>query len=59
MPIVKCECKKCKYYDERFYCTKNILELTKNGQCKEGEKRGCKMQLKKLNSYLKLRNRRN
>lgn len=32
MAIVKCENTKCKYYDDGFYCTKFIVEMT-NGMC--------------------------
>lgn len=28
MAIVKCENTKCKYYDDGFYCTKFIVEMT-------------------------------
>ena len=38
MPIVKCECKECKFYDDRFYCTKDVIELKPYGQCVEGIK---------------------
>lgn len=36
MPIVKCDCKECKFYDDRFYCCKDIVELKTYGQCVEG-----------------------
>ena len=32
MAIVKCENTKCKYYDDGFYCTKFIVEMT-DGMC--------------------------
>ena len=32
MAIVKCENTKCKYYDDGFYCTKFIVEMT-DGIC--------------------------
>ena len=32
MAIVKCENTKCKYYDDGFYCTKSIVEMT-DGMC--------------------------
>lgn len=32
MAIVKCENAKCKYYDDGFYCTKFIVEMT-DGMC--------------------------
>lgn len=32
MAIVKCENTKCKYYDDGFYCTKIIVEMT-DGMC--------------------------
>ena len=32
MAIVKCENTKCKYYDDGFYCTKFIVEMT-GGMC--------------------------
>ena len=32
MSIVKCENTKCKYYDDGFYCTKFIVEMT-DGMC--------------------------
>lgn len=32
MAIVKCENTKCKYYDDGFYCTKSIVEMT-DGIC--------------------------
>lgn len=32
MAIVKCENTKCKYYDDGFYCTKFIVEMT-DGKC--------------------------
>ena len=38
MPIVKCECKECKFYDDRFYCCKDVVELKTYGQCVEGIK---------------------
>ena len=38
MPIVKCECKECKFYDDKFYCTKDAVELKTYGQCVEGIK---------------------
>ena len=38
MPIVKCGCKECKFYDDRFYCTKDVIELKAYGQCAEGIK---------------------
>lgn len=38
MPIVKCECKECKFYDDKFYCTKAEIESKTCGQCVEGIK---------------------
>lgn len=38
MPIVKCECKECKFYDDRSHCCKDIVELKTYGQCVEGIK---------------------
>ena len=38
MPIVKCECKECKFYDDRYYCCKDVIELATYGQCVEGIK---------------------
>lgn len=38
MPIVKCGCKECKFYDDRFYCIKDVVELKTYGQCVEGIK---------------------
>lgn len=38
MPIVKCECKECKFYDDRSHCCKDIIELKTYGQCVEGIK---------------------
>lgn len=38
MPIVKCECKGCKFYDDRSHCCKDIVELKTYGQCVEGIK---------------------
>lgn len=32
MAIVKCENTKCKHYDDGFYCTKSIVEMT-DGMC--------------------------
>lgn len=32
MAIVKCENTKCKHYDDDFYCTKFIVEMT-DGMC--------------------------
>ena len=32
MAIVECENTKCKYYDDGFYCTKFIVEMT-DGMC--------------------------
>lgn len=32
MAIVKCENKGCKYFEEGFYCTKSIVEMT-DGKC--------------------------
>lgn len=32
MAIVKCENTKCKYYDDGFYCTEFIVEMT-DGMC--------------------------
>lgn len=32
MAIVKCENTKCKYYDDGFYCTKFVVEMT-DGMC--------------------------
>lgn len=37
MPIVKCECKECKFYDDRL-CCKDVVELKMQGQCVEGIK---------------------
>lgn len=38
MPIVKCECKECKFCDDRHYCCKDVVELKTYGQCVEGIK---------------------
>lgn len=39
MPIVKCGCKECKFYDDkRCCCCKDIVELKTYGQCVEGIK---------------------
>lgn len=38
MPIVKCECKECKFCDDRHYCCKDVVELKTWGQCVEGIK---------------------
>lgn len=38
MPIVKCECKECKFYDDKLCCCKDIVELKTYGQCVEGIK---------------------
>lgn len=38
MPIVKCECKECKFYDDKLYCCTDVVELTTYGQCVEGIK---------------------
>lgn len=39
MPIVKCECKECKFYDDKLCCcNKDIVELKTYGQCVEGIK---------------------
>ena len=38
MPIVKCECKECKFHDDRSHCCKDIVELKTYGQCVEGIK---------------------
>lgn len=35
MAIVVCEHKDCKYYEEGFYCTKRIVEITDCGHCKD------------------------
>ena len=32
MAIVKCENKSCKYFEEGFYCTRSIVEMT-DGKC--------------------------
>jgi hypothetical protein len=32
MAIVKCENESCKYFEEGFYCTKSIVEMT-DGMC--------------------------
>lgn len=39
MPIVKCECKECEFYNDKLYCcNKDIVELKTYGQCVEGIK---------------------
>ena len=38
MPIVKCDCKECKFCDDRLCCCKDIIELKTYGQCVEGMK---------------------
>lgn len=37
MPIVKCECKECKFCDDSL-CCKDAVELKTYGQCVEGIK---------------------
>lgn len=38
MPMVKCECKECKFCDDKLCCCKDIVELKTYGQCVEGIK---------------------
>ena len=38
MPIVKCECKECKFYDDKLCCCTDVVELKTYGQCVEGIK---------------------
>lgn len=38
MPIVKCECKECKFYDDKRGCCTDLVELKTYGQCVEGIK---------------------
>lgn len=50
MAIVKCENKKCKYYDDGFYCTKFVVEMD-DGVCtywKEETSRRLKEKLESL-----------
>ena len=53
MAIVKCENTKCKYYDDGFYCTKFIVEMT-DGMCDywtEQKKNIEEEQTKKISKY--------
>lgn len=33
--ILKCNNVNCAYYDEDYYCTKNIVKLDETGKCTE------------------------
>lgn len=38
MPIVKCGCKECKFYNDKRGCRTDVVELKTYGQCVERNK---------------------